>query len=287
MIIILGFCILSATMLARYHARHILPRSFNQFIEGPSYNGIDPGKSASLVIFIDKEDSVARAVLDYISSSADNDIYVILFSEVLEIPIGRPKTIIVDISKKNNARQKFGIPQKGNHFAYYGVDGDLIARSSISARNMGYIIGILSPAGGSSKNNDLIEKVDTLIKGRDFKDGYYYIAQSICTSCSAYRIYQDYERSCSQNDQRISIILLTTMSDIERWNLVMERGNLVEVCDSEFGLVVKRTVGEILIELGQSLIMIKKGSEIGTLIIDNKTPFEAWDKLKRRFFGVQ
>jgi hypothetical protein len=45
------------------------------------------------------------------------------------------------------------------------VDADLIERSSISAGNMGYIIGILSPVRGSSKtarNNDLIKQVHRL-----------------------------------------------------------------------------------------------------------------------------
>ncbi len=175
------------------------------------------------------------------------------------------------------------------HFVYYNVDGDLIERSSISAGNMGYIIGILSPVRGSSKtgrNNDLIKQVDALIKDRDLKDGYYYIAESICTSCSAYRIYKDYERSCSQIGRKLRIIILTDLSDIERENFVMERGNLIEICNSEFELVAKRTVGDLLKELGQSLIVMKKGSFIGTLVIDNNTPFGAWVKLKRRFFGV-
>jgi hypothetical protein len=66
----------------------------------------------------------------------------------------------------------------------------------------------------------------------------------------------------------------------------MERGNLIEICNSEFELVVKRTVGDLLKELGQSLIVMKKGSFTGTLVIDNNTPFGVWVKLKRRFFGV-
>jgi hypothetical protein len=66
----------------------------------------------------------------------------------------------------------------------------------------------------------------------------------------------------------------------------MERGNLIEICNSEFELVAKRTVGDLLKELGQSLIVMKKGSFIGTLVIDNNTPFGAWVKLKRRSFGV-